>query len=165
MRSIVLVVHNVRSTHNVGSILRTADGLGINEVYFSGYTPYPVGPKDTRLPHQAAKTNHQIHKTALGAEKSVAWQHNPSIDKLLVELKSKKYMVVALEQSMEAVDIRQFTPPTKIALIVGSEIGGLPRTVLDLCDAHIHIPMSGKKESLNVAVAAAIVMYYLKNLA
>ena|SRR5438105_8778077 len=162
MQSIVLVVYNVRSAHNVGSILRTADGLGIEKIYFSGYTPYPGSDSDTRLPHLAAKIDHQIHKTALGAEKSVNWRSEPDIKKLLKKLDAQKYQLVALEQTDKAVDIKKFTPADKIAVIVGSEVGGLPSAVLDKCEAHINIPMAGQKESFNVAVAAAIALYHLK---
>lgn len=162
MRSIVLVVHNVRSTHNVGSMLRTADGLGIFEVYLTGYTPYPLSKDDTRLPHMAVKTDRQIHKTALGAEKSMVWHHEPDINKLLNELRVQGYRLVALEQTDKAIDLRKLKPSAKIALIVGSEVGGLDKFVMDMCDADVHIPMSGKKESFNVAVAAAIALYHLQ---
>lgn len=161
MQSMVLVVYNVRSAHNVGSILRTADGLGVNEVYLSGYTPYPDSDTDTRLPHEAAKTDRQIHKTALGAENSVIWHHESDIKKLLDRLVARNYKLVALEQTNQAVDIKQFRPVEKVALVVGSEIGGLPEAVLIKCPTHVHIPMAGQKESFNVAIAAAIALYHL----
>jgi len=161
---IVLVVYNVRSAHNVGSMLRTADGLGITRVYLVGYTPYPASSDDARLPHMAAKTHRQISKTALGAESSVKWTHRQNIKELLGELKDQAYEVVALEQTKTAIDLRGFKPVSNIALVVGSEVGGLEKSVLDLCDAHVQIPMAGKKESFNVAVAAAIAMHHLRNL-
>lgn len=164
MQNIILIVHNVRSAHNVGSILRTADGLGVAKVYLSGYTPYPSGPGDIRLPHLAAKNSRQIHKTALGAEDLVVWNYEPDVKKLLNELKMKDYTLIALEQTDKAIDLRTLKPVEKIALVVGSEVGGLPQDVLDLCDKHIHIPMSGKKESFSVAIAAAIALYQLRNL-
>lgn len=162
MRSIVLVVHNVRSAHNVGSMLRTADGLGVFEVYLTGYTPYPLSKDDTRLPHMAAKTGRQIHKTALGAEKSMVWHYQSDVKKTLNELRSRGYNLVALEQTDKAIELRDLKPTAKIALIAGNEIGGLDKFVLDMCDADIHIPMLGKKESFNVAVAAAIALYHLQ---
>ncbi len=162
MRSIVLVVYNVRSAHNVGSMLRTADGLGISEVYLSGYTPYPHAEADTRLPHLAAKTSRQISKTALGAENSVIWHYQPDIKKTLDELQAQNYKLVGLEQTDKAIDLRKLKPVSKIALIVGSEVGGLPQAVLDICDRHVHIPMSGQKESFNVAIVAAIALYHFK---
>lgn len=162
---VVLVVYNVRSAHNVGSMLRTADGLGIAKVYLCGYTPYPSGRGDTRLPHLAAKTSRQIHKTALGAEDSVIWHYEPDVQKTFDELRTRGYKLVALEQTDEAIDLRKLNPDGQIALIVGSEVGGLPQTVLGICDRQVYIPMSGKKESFNVAVAAGIAMYHLKYLA
>lgn len=165
MRSVVLVVYNVRSALNVGSILRTADGLGVAKVYLCGYTPYPSGQGDTRLPHLAAKTSRQIHKTALGAEDSVIWHYGPDVQKTFDKLKAQGYELVALEQTDEAIDLRKLNPDGQIALIVGSEVGGLPQTVLGICDRQVYIPMSGKKESFNVAVAAAIALYHLKYLA
>jgi tRNA G18 (ribose-2'-O)-methylase SpoU len=162
---VVLVVYNVRSALNVGSILRTADGLGIAEVYLCGYTPYPSGRGDARLPHLAAKTSRQIHKTALGAENSVIWHYEPDVKKTFDELRAQSYELVALEQTDEAIDLRKLNPVGQIALIVGSEVGGLPQTVLGICDRQVYIPMSGKKESFNVAVAAGIALYHLKYLA
>src|SRR5450432_2451686 len=98
-RKIVLVVHNVRSTHNVGSLLRTADGMGIDHVYFTGYTPYPAAADDERLPHIREKLTQQIHKTALGAEDSLSWSHRPEISDLLKSLKKDKFLIAALEQA------------------------------------------------------------------
>lgn len=158
---IVLVVYNVRSAHNVGSILRTADGLGIAWVYLTGYTPYPTSSDDVRLPHMAVKTQRQISKTALGAENFVKWTHAEDIAALIGDLK-KNHLVVALEQTAKATRLQDFKTSKNIALVVGSEIGGLDKSVLDLCDEHLKIPMSGKKESFNVAVAAAIALYHLK---
>ena len=154
----------MRSAHNVGSMLRTADGLGIACVYLTGYTPYPSSKDDIRLPHMAAKTAHQIHKTALGAEKSVIWRFEPDVKKVIGELRAQAYKLVALEQTDEAIELRQLKPVGKVALIVGSEVGGLEKSVLDLCDTHVQIPMSGKKESFNVSVAAAIALYHLHHL-
>ncbi len=161
----VLVVHNVRSAHNVGSILRSADGLGASEVYLTGYTPYPAMKGDTRLPHIARKVDAQIQKTALGAEKSLKWAHADDIFTLLGELKRDGYETVALEQTPEATALQAFKPTQDIALIVGSEVGGIDSKVLKIVDKHIQIPMSGVKESLNVSVAAAIALHYLRFIA
>ena len=164
MRKIILVVHNVRSAHNVGSVLRTADGLGLEAVYLTGYTPYPPSPNDQRLPHLAQMAGRQIHKTALGAEVAVRWQHEPDITKAIDKLRAAGYSIVALEQTEKSTNLTDFKPPGKLALVVGSEVGGLEKAVLAHCDIHLQIPMSGKKESFNVAVAAAIALYHLKNL-
>lgn len=160
-RSLVLIVHNVRSTHNVGSILRTADGFGVDRVILSGYTPYPAMESDERLPHLAAKIDRQIHKTALGAEKSVNWQRREDISAVIRQLKANGYWVAALEQAFGSVALDSFKKPAKIALIVGAEVDGVNKEILDQADDIIEIPMKGAKESFNVAVAAGIALYAL----
>ncbi len=162
MRRIVLIVHNVRSTHNVGSILRTADGLGIKMVYLTGYTPYPATASDSRLPHIATRVTAQIHKTALGAEKTVQWQHRDDPIKLIEGLKKSGYLIGALEQTENSTPLPEFKSPGKVSLVVGSEITGLPKHILKLADANLEIPMMGSKESFNVSVATAIALYHLQ---
>lgn len=159
---LVLIVHNVRSTHNVGSILRSADGFGVWHVYFSGYTPYPVQANDERLPHLRAKIDNQIRKTALGAEKTVRWSHQEKIRELIEKLRKDGYLIAALEQSETAENLKEFKPAQPIALIVGNEVDGIDETVLNLADKHLKIPMKGKKESFNVAIAASVAMYHLQ---
>lgn len=161
MNSVVLVIHNVRSCHNVGSLLRTADGLGIDKVYLTGYTPYPATKVDERLPNLAAKIDRQIAKTALGAEKSVDWTRDENIAKVLDRLHEKGYEIVALEQADGSISLGRLAPSPHIALIVGSEIGGLPAEVLSRVDKTVEIPMAGKKESFNVSVAGAIALYHI----
>lgn len=161
MQSIVLVVHNVRSAHNVGSILRSADGFGLEHVYLTGYTPYPETKNDNRLPHLAQRATRQISKTALGAENSLKWTYSKDIFKLINNLK-KHYQVVALEQTPKATPLRDFKSSKNTALIVGSEIKGLDQQILDAADLHLEIPMLGQKESFNVGIAAAIAMYHLR---
>jgi 23S rRNA (guanosine2251-2'-O)-methyltransferase len=162
MAKVVVIVHNVRSTHNVGSILRSADGFGISRVYFTGYTPYPPEEGDKRLPHISEKIGRQIHKTALGAEESVSWRHIENIKTVISKLKSNGYLVAALEQSPEAKPLNKFKLKKDIALIVGNEVDGLDHEVLNLADIHLEIPMQGAKESFNVGVAASIAMYHFK---
>lgn len=159
---IILVVHNVRSTHNVGSILRSADGLGISHVYLTGYTPYPIKKNDERLPYVRAKVDKQIHKTALGAEKTVNWTQSVNVEYLFMQLKKDGYLVAALEQTSQAMPLNEFKPRQNIALVVGNEVEGVDKSVLDKCDVHLQIPMQGKKESFNVAVATAIALYHLQ---
>lgn len=161
-RSIVLVIYNVRSAHNVGSLLRTADGLGIERVYMIGYTPYPSGKNDPRLPHISARVDAQIQKTALGAEKTVDWEHFENLEPMLKQLRSKRFIIAALEQSKNSITLPTYQPPKKIALIVGTETTGLDKEVLKGCDETLEIPMLGKKESLNVASAGAICLYHLR---
>jgi len=126
MLEVVLLVHNVRSAHNVGSLLRSADGLGASRVILCGYTPYPKHPGDKRLPHLAEKTHQRILKTALGAEISVPWLHTEDISEPIASLKRDGFEIAAIEQTSGAIDIKKFKPSDKkLALIVGPEIGGL----------------------------------------
>jgi 23S rRNA (guanosine2251-2'-O)-methyltransferase len=159
---IVLVAHNVRSSHNIGSLLRTAEGLGVAVVYLTGYTPHPKQCADKRLPHLAEKQSKQIAKTALGAENLIHWQYEADVFKLIDELKQAGYTIVALEQTSKALPIQDFKNTPKIALIVGSEIGGLDSQTLAKSDVHVQLPMAGSKESFNVTVAAALAIYHLK---
>jgi 23S rRNA (guanosine2251-2'-O)-methyltransferase len=163
MTKLVLVVHNVRSAHNVGSLLRTAEGLGISKVILSGYTPYPIEKSDERLPHIAQKVHQQIHKTALGAEEYLDWVHVANVEAELRQLKKAGYVIAALEQTPKSVSLSSHQPRDKIALIVGSEVGGIDQVLLNQVDELLEIPMAGRKESFNVAVAAAIALYHLKN--
>lgn len=162
MRRIILIAHNLRSTHNVGSLLRTADGLGVEKVYFTGYTPYPESSNDERLPHLSRKIDAQIAKTALGAEQLVSWQHRDDIEPLVAELKAAGFFVAALEQTKNSVSIADFSFPDNVALVVGREVEGIEPEVIKRCDQAVEIPMSGKKESFNVAQAAAMALYNLK---
>jgi 23S rRNA (guanosine2251-2'-O)-methyltransferase len=160
MSEIVLIAHNLRSCHNVGSLLRTADGLGIERVLLTGYTPYPLAANDTRLPHLAAKLDHQIHKTALDAEKTQAWDHYSDLSSALDKLRAEGYSIAAIEQDETAVSLPTFRPPLKIALLVGREVEGVEPDVLTKCDYILEIPMFGSKESFNVVQAAAMSLYH-----
>ena len=163
MKQLLLVVDNIRSTHNVGSILRTADGLGIHKVYLCGTTPYPNrGTLETRLPHEVAKVTAKIHKTALGAEESVAWEYVEATQDVLKKLAGQGVFIAAVEQDSRSIPLHDFTTPAEtIALVVGPEVTGISTNVLALCDAVLEIPMNGTKESLNVSVAAALAAYEL----
>jgi len=163
MAKIVLVIHNIRSAHNVGSLLRTADGLGIYKVYITGYSPYPETMNDTRLPHERLKISKLVNKTALGAEKSVNWQHVKDVYNLIDRLKKSNYKIAALEQTAKSVMLPEYKVKEKEALIVGNELTGIDDEVLLKCDVHLEIPMLGRKESFNVAVAGAIALYHLTN--
>jgi tRNA G18 (ribose-2'-O)-methylase SpoU len=165
MRSLVLVAHNIRSTHNVGSLLRTADGLGLETVYLTGYTPYPLTANDERLPHLSQKIDNQIVKTALGAEKSMSWQHVAEITPLLTRLHNDGYQIVGLEQATGAIKLPDYRSPQKCAIIVGREVEGIEPEVLKLADMIVEIPMLGAKESLNVVQAAAMALYHCRFMA
>ena len=161
-RNIVLIVHNLRSCHNVGSLLRTADGLGLDKVFLTGYTPYPETLSDIRLPHLRASISKKISKTALGAEDSVDWEHNSDIKKVIDNLRKLNYEILALEQTATSKDLKMYNPSGKIAIVVGREVEGIEREILDLCDQCLEITMLGKKESFNVVQAAAMALYHCR---
>ena len=166
---IFLILLNIRSAYNVGSIFRTADATGISKIYLTGYTPTPLNAK--------------VQKTSLGAEKTVPWEkvelrakprtvpqsgsgaRVKSITSLLVRLKQDGYKILAIEQDKKAIPFYKFKIAKKqadrLALVVGSEVLGLPSTILKRCDKILKIPMRGRKESLNVSVAFGIVIFYL----
>lgn len=162
MRDIVLIAHNLRSAHNVGSLLRTAEGLGVRKVILSGYTPYPAHPHDRRLPHEADKIAKSINKTALGAEDSVKWEHHAELPPVLANLRKSGYVLAAIEQTDDARLLHKYHPPHQIALIVGREVEGIEPEVLDACDVALEIPMFGKKESYNVVQAAAMALFHCR---
>jgi 23S rRNA (guanosine2251-2'-O)-methyltransferase len=162
MKEFVLIAHNLRSAHNVGSLLRTAEGLGVVRVWLSGYSPYPLAQHDERLPHLAQKIDRQIQKTALGAGKFVNWRYESDITKLITELHGEDFTIAALEQAPGAIKLPDFKPPDKLAIIVGREVEGIEPEILELCDVMLEIPMLGRKESFNVAQAAAMALYHLR---
>jgi len=161
-KSFVVIAHDIRSCLNIGSLLRTADGLGVDKLYLTGYTPYPLSNHDDRLPHQAQKIHNQIHKSALGAEDIVNWVHESDVHKVIKKLKDQGYEIFALEQSAKSIDLRQLTPPQKIALLLGREVEGIDSELLDECNQIIEIPMRGKKESYNVVQAFAMAGYQIQ---
>ena len=162
MRTIVVIAHDIRSTHNVGSLLRTCEGLGVSAMYLTGYTPYPSTTDDDRLPHIAQKLEGQIAKTALGAEKLIKWQYHEKIKTLLTSLKHEGYEIAALEQIIGAIKLPAYSPSSKLALLLGREVEGIDSSLLELCDTAIEIPMFGKKESFNVVQAAAMALYHFR---
>jgi tRNA G18 (ribose-2'-O)-methylase SpoU len=158
MKKLVVVLHNIRSIYNVGAILRTCDGLGVSEVIFSGYTPYP----DKGLPHEREKLRKAIHKTALGAEESVRWRYVEKPVRVLEEYKGEGFEILALEQGKGSVGLAEYGSLQRDAvLVLGEEVHGVPEEVLQECDGLIEIPMRGQKESFNVAVAAGMAIWEL----
>ena len=148
---VFLILHNIRSLYNVGSIFRTADAAGVSKIFLTGYTP---SPRDV-----FGNFRKEISKTALGAEKYMPWQKMSDIGGLTEELNGKKVQIVALEQSEKSIDYRKFKPHFPIALILGNEVMGLSPALLKKCDKIIEIPMRGRKESLNVAVSAGVALF------
>ena len=148
MSDFVVILPNIRSLYNVGSIFRTSDALGVSKIYLTGYTGRP--DKEPK-----------IAKTSLGAESTVPWEHIYHTHQLLNKLKGEGYTIVALELTPDSLDYRDFEVPAKLALLVGNEVKGLSKNLLKYCDATISLPMLGKKESLNVSVAFGAIGYQL----
>lgn len=162
MSEIVIIAHDIRSAHNIGALLRTADCFDVH-VYISGHSPYPLLPEDDRLPHISTKLTNQIRKTALGAETNHGlWSHKPNIEKLLASLRIDGYEIVGLEQARDSVKLPNFRPPAKIAILLGREVEGIDPDLLKQCETIIEIPMLGQKESLNVTEAATAAMYHCR---
>jgi 23S rRNA (guanosine2251-2'-O)-methyltransferase len=144
---IVVVLDNVRSLHNVGSVFRTCDAFCLESVYLCGITATP--------PHN------EIHKTALGAEDSMDWVYFGDTEDAVAKLKDEGYLIVAVEQVEESLMLTDFKPDidSRYALIFGNEVKGVRQKVIDMCDFCIEIPQFGTKHSLNVSVSAGIVLW------
>lgn len=144
---LIMVLDNIRSLHNVGSVLRTADAFRLEAVYMCGITAVPPSP--------------EIHKTALGAEDSVRWQYFADTLEAVNLLKSEGYMVLAVEQVEGSLKLGAFSfePSKRYALVMGNEVKGVQQAVVDACNQALEIPQYGTKHSMNVSVTAGIVMW------
>ena len=156
---LLLVAVDIRSTYNIGSILRTCDGFGA-EAFFVGICPLPAHEGDTRLPHIVKRAQKAIEKTALGAEQTVSWRYAENLESCLTTLRVEGYQIIAIEQDSQSKNINEVHLDGPKALIVGREVEGLTSIELQACDLICEIPMKGKKESFNVSVAAAIALYH-----
>lgn len=144
-----LIAHNIRSLWNVGSLFRTCDGMGVEKLYLTGYTGRP--PRK------------EITKTALGAEDFVEWEHVDEPMHVIEDLKKEGWKIVSLEQTEKSINLSEFNPEYPLCLIIGNEVSGVRDDLLEASDAVVEIPMFGKKESLNVAVAAGVALYGMIN--
>ncbi len=145
-----VVCDNIRSLENVGSIFRTADALGAEKVYLCGITGTPD-----------SLHGNKIAKTALGAEKHIPWEYYRQAGRLIDKLKKEGVYIVALEQHQKSVDYRKFKPKFPLALVIGNEVKGVSKSILEKADQVIELPMAGKKESLNVSVAFGVASYHI----
>jgi tRNA G18 (ribose-2'-O)-methylase SpoU len=161
-RKIRLILDGLRSAHNVGAILRTADACGVDLVYACGTTPYPVVPGDLRPPHVADSNTRQIAKSALGSQLSVPVLHYPVTTQAIAEARSSGFKIIVVEQAEKSLNLYHFEPEFPLALVLGREVGGVGPQLQSLADAVVELPMAGRKESLNVAVAAGVAMYHLR---
>ena len=143
-----VVLDNIRSAHNVGSVLRTADAFRADKVYLCGITPVPLTP--------------EIHKVALGAEFSVDWEHLDNTLDAVGRLHAEGWTVLSVEQTVGSVSLETFIPDTakKYALVFGSEVGGVDQAVVEASDGVLEIPQFGTKHSLNISVSAGVVLWH-----
>jgi tRNA G18 (ribose-2'-O)-methylase SpoU len=148
---LTIVLDNVRSMHNVGSVFRTCDAFLVEKIYLCGFTPTP--------PHR------EIQKTALGATESVAWEAIAETPLLINKLKQEGYLVYAVEQTHNSIALNQFKPSkdSKIALVFGNEAEGVSEETILACDGAIEIPQFGSKHSFNISVSAGIVLWDIFN--
>ncbi|MDQ2932799.1 MAG: TrmH family RNA methyltransferase [bacterium] len=148
-----LLLDNIRSTHNVGAIFRTADTVGISTIYCVGTTPTPID--------RFGRDRKDISKVSLGAENSIAWEHIEDATDIVKKLKKEGFTIIALEQDATSTDYKKVTPSEKILIILGNEVDGVSKEILKLADTIAEIPLKGEKESLNVSVAAGVFLYRL----
>jgi tRNA G18 (ribose-2'-O)-methylase SpoU len=146
-----LILNDIRSVENVGAMFRTADAAGIDKIYTVGYTPAPID--------RFGRKRNDLHKAALGAEEYVPWEAVLGIGSLINKLKKEGFQIIAIEQAPNSVDYRKVKIREKNAFIMGNEVTGVPKKVLDKCDVVAEIPMRGKKESLNVSVACGVALF------
>jgi 23S rRNA (guanosine2251-2'-O)-methyltransferase len=149
--AVFLILHNIRSAYNVGAIFRTADAAGVSRIYLAGYTPAPVD--------RFGRKRADIHKAALGAEDTVAWEAAEDTVSLCAHLRNEGVLLVAVEQAPRALDHRTLKRDRPTALVFGNEVDGLSEDMVNICDLVVEIPMHGTKESLNVSVAVGVVLY------
>ena len=154
MNRFVVICDGLRSLHNVGSVFRTGDGVGVDKIYLCGIT----GKPDTE------KAERKISKVALGAQNYIEWEYAKQSWRLVEKLKKEGYQIVSLEQTPKSIDYKKFKPKFPLALIIGNEGKGVKKSLLERSDKIIDIPMRGKKESLNVSVAFGIVAYWIGGL-
>jgi len=149
-----VILHNIRSAHNVGSIFRTSEGAGVSKIFISGYTPAPID--------RFGREQKEILKTSLGATHMVPFEVVDSIEDCIQKLKEEGMSVVSVELTPHAIDYKSYVPTKDTAFIFGNETSGVEEDVLKLSDTHIEIPMSGQKESLNVSVCAGVILFHFR---
>ena len=151
----ILILPDIRSALNVGAIFRTADAVGIDKIFLVGVTPRPTD--------QFGRIQKDIAKSALGSEKTVIWEYKKSLSSLILKLKKDSFKIIAVEQDEESVDYKRVKIGHKNAFILGTEVSGVSKNILQKCDVIAEIPMKGKKESLNVSVAFGVALFRMLN--
>ena len=155
-KNTILILENIRSAQNVGALFRTADAAGIAKIYIVGYTPDPLD--------RFGRPRSDIAKAALGAEKTLEWEHVKTITPLLKKLKKEGVQLISIEQSKTSIDYKKVKTQPPVAFILGNEVVGVSKHALTLCDVVAEIPMRGEKESLNVSVAGGIALFRMLNI-
>ncbi|MEN9582972.1 MAG: hypothetical protein RL641_926 [Candidatus Parcubacteria bacterium] len=155
-RQVALLLENIRSAENVGSIFRTADAAGVLHVYLAGYTPAPTD--------RFNRPNAKIATRALGAEKNIPWTSVARAGSLVTKLKKSRWQIVAIEQSPKAVDYKKVKIGENVLFVLGNEVDGISKSLLEKADIVAEIPMHGKKESLNVSVATGVALFRILNI-
>ncbi len=149
LAEVKMILHNIRSLHNVGSVFRSCDAFGVSELILTGYTPTPPRP--------------EINKTAIGAEEFVKWRHFEKAEDIIQELKAGGYSILGMEQTTQSTPLNSLNinDYDNICIVMGNEVTGIDFEILDLIEDFIAIPQFGQKHSLNVSVAAAVMLYAL----
>ncbi len=155
-KEIYVLLHNIRSSHNVGSIFRTADAAGVSKIFLSGYTPIPTD--------KFGKAEGNIAKTALGAEKTLSWEYVRLPMWNIQKMKLKGVQIIAIEQAKNSIDYKKVKIKYPVLFLVGNEVKGLSPSILKKCDVVAEIPMKGKKESLNVSVSFGVAIFRMLNI-
>ena len=151
----VVILDNIRSVYNVGSIFRTSDALGIDKIYLCGCTPTPID--------RFGRARKDLAKVALGAEKDIVSEYCSDTKEIIKKLKKEGFQIIAIEQDKKSVDLKKVKPKYPVAIVMGNEVGGIDKKTLALCDVIVEIPMVGNKESLNVSVSFGIAGYQILN--
>jgi tRNA G18 (ribose-2'-O)-methylase SpoU len=156
MNKVYVLLHNIRSTHNVGSVFRTSDACGVEKIFLTGITPTPLD--------QFNRPRADIAKVALGAEKTIPWEYKKTPTAIISKLKKEGFTIIALEQSERSVDYKTVKVSGPTLIILGNEVKGMSKALIEKCDIVAEITMKGNKESLNVSVSAGIFLFRLLNI-
>lgn len=152
----ILILPDIRSVENVGAMFRTADAAGVKKIYLVGTSPAPLD--------RFGRKRQDLAKSALGAEEFVPWEQKKNLSALINKLKKEGYLIIAIEQSENSIDYKKVKLADKNTFIVGTEVTGIPKNILNKCDVVAEIPMRGKKESLNVSVSLGVALFRICNL-
>lgn len=148
-----VLIHNIRSSHNVGSMFRTADSIGVSRIFITGFSPAPLD--------RFKRPVKEIQKTALGAEMTIPWEQKENVVEVIELAKKEGFEIVGVEQDDKSIDYKDYIPKDKTLIIMGEEVNGIDKEIIEKCDSILEIPMYGNKESLNVSVSFGVVMYRL----